>query len=111
MTRRLLTAGLLLAALAWCGRAAAKPPDLPLENKDVLAPQDPLAPAETAAPSQPDPFPQAAEPAPAAMETPPFFLMRPAARRMIASCLLFGVHPLLTLTPTRTTSMSMTTTR
>ena len=49
MTRRLLTAGLLLAALAWCGRAAAKPPDLPLENKDVLAPQDPLAPAETAA--------------------------------------------------------------
>ena len=30
----------------------------------------------------------------------PFFLMRPSARRMIASCLLFGVHPLLTLTPT-----------
>lgn len=53
MTHRLLTAGLLLAALAWCGRTAAKPPDLPLEDKDVLAPQAPLAPAEAVAPSSP----------------------------------------------------------
>ncbi len=100
MARRLLTIGLLLTAAMWCGRAAAKPPDLPLEDMDVLTPQDPLVPVEAAAPSQPNPFPQAAEPAPAAMETPPFFLLRPSARRMIASCLLFGVHPLLTLTPT-----------
>ena len=100
MTHRLLTAGLLLAALAWCGRTAAKPPDLPLEDKDVLAPQDPLAPAEAVAPSQPNPFPQAAEPAAPAAETPSFFQMRPSARRMMESCLLFGVHPLLTLTPT-----------
>ena len=100
MARRLLTAGLLLASLAWCGAAAAKPPDLPLVDKDVLAPQTPLAPAEAAAPSQPNPFPEAAESAAPAAEAPLFFQVRPSARRMMASCLLFGVHPLLTLTPT-----------
>ena len=88
--------------------AAAKPPDLPLEDKDVLTPQDPLAPAETAARRSPTRSPRppkgqslrdgrrlAERVAPS-----PFFPMRPSARRMMASCLLFGVHPLLTLTPT-----------
>ena len=100
MARRLLTVGLLLTAAAWCGRAAAKPPDLPLDNKDTLTPQDPLGPVETAQPSQPNPFPPAAESAAPVMEMPSLFPMRPSARRMMASCLLFGANPLMLLTPT-----------
>ena len=80
MSRRLLTVGPALAVLLavgnWAGRAAAKPPDLPLADKSELAP---------------------------AGDTPsmePLFIMRPSARRTMASCLIFGVHPLLTLTPT-----------
>ena len=95
MSRRLLTAGLplavLLGFLAWTARAAAKPPDLPLVNNDVLGP---------AAPTPPNPFPPAAAPAAPAMEAASPFHMRPSARRMLTSCLLYGVHPLLTLAPT-----------
>jgi hypothetical protein len=93
MSRRLLTAGLatavLLSVLGWAGRATAKPPDLPLTDKNELAPQTPPAPQPAAVPFADAP----------AMEAPSF-TMRPSARRMLARCLLYGVHPLLTLAPT-----------
>jgi hypothetical protein len=100
MFRRMLTAGLapaaLLTALAWTATAAAKPPDLPLVNKDVLAPETSFAPADAPHPAQPNPFPIIAAPT---LEMPALH-MRPSTRRMIASCLLFGAHPLLALAPT-----------
>jgi len=95
MSRRLLTAALIVAALL-ADRVTAKPPDLPLTRNDVLAPETP-APAEVGRPTQPDLFPPAAAPVP---EPSLFFRVRPSVRRIMASCLLFGVDPLLALTPT-----------
>ena len=92
MSRRLLTTGLIVAALL-AGRVTAKPPDLPLPQNDVLAPL--TRPAAAAA--TPYVFPQAAEPA---TEAPLFFRVRPSVRRTMASCLLFAAHPLLALSPT-----------
>jgi tetratricopeptide (TPR) repeat protein len=101
MSRRLLIAGLstvvLVGALAWAGRTAAKPPDLPLVDKSVLAPP---APVEASLPAPPNPFTPAAAPVESLMQAPELFPMRPSARRMMASCLLFVAHPLLTLAPT-----------
>ncbi len=103
MSRRLLTAGLSLAVLwgvhSGFDRVAAKPPDLPLVENDVLnvpliiieeeeAPAlNQIAPADAPVPA----------PAPA---IPSLFQLRPSVRRTVASCLLFGVHPLLALAPT-----------
>ncbi len=92
MFRRLLTIGLIMAGLL-AGRVTAKPPDLPLPQNDVLAPLTQPGPAE----ATPYVFPQAAEPA---TEAPLFFRVRPSVRRTMASCLLFGAHPLLALAPT-----------
>ena len=90
MSRRLLTAALIVVALL-ADRVTAKPPDLPLPQNDVLAPATP------APPSLSDLLPPAAAPTP---EPSLFFRMRPSVRRTMASCLLFGVNPLLALAPT-----------
>jgi hypothetical protein len=90
MSRRLLTAGLSLAVLlgvqSGFGRTSAKPPDLPIVDNDVLI-SSPLLADEGDATAP-------------AMETPSLFQLRPSVRRTMASCLLFGVHPLLALAPT-----------
>ena len=95
MFRRLLTAALFVAALL-ADRVTAKPPDLPLPQNDVLAPETP-APAEVGRPAAPDLMPPDAAPTP---EPSLFFRVRPSVRRTMTSCLLFGVDPLLALAPT-----------
>ncbi len=90
MSRRLLTAALIVVALL-ADRVTAKPPDLPLPQNDVLAP---ATPAPTL---QPALFPPAAAPT---LEPSLFFRVRPSVRRVMASCLLFGADPLLALAPT-----------
>jgi hypothetical protein len=107
MSRRLLTAGLSLAVLLGVqtgfGRLTAKPPDLPLVDNDVLT-WPPLAAEECDAPA-PNLFSVAAATAVAPpVEIPSLFQLRPSVRRTMASCLLFGVHPLLALAPTEGTA-------
>jgi hypothetical protein len=105
MSRRLLTAGLSLAVLLGgqpgFGRLTAKPPDLPLVDNDVLT-SSPLVAEESDAPP-PNPFPAAAPTAAPAPGIPSLFQLRPSVRRTMASCLLFGAHPLLALAPTEGT--------
>jgi hypothetical protein len=106
MSRRLLTAGLSLAVLLGAqsgfGRLAAKPPDLPLVDNDVLT-SPPLAAEECDAPA-PNLLPIAAAPTVApAIKIPSLFQLRPSVRRTMASCLLFGANPLLALAPTEGT--------
>jgi len=89
----------LLGAQSGFGRIAAKPPDLPLVDNDVL-PSPPLVAEESDA-TAPNRIPVADAPTAApAMEIPMLFQLRPSVRRTIASCVLFGVHPLLALAPT-----------
>ncbi len=103
MSRRLLTAGLSLAVLLGAqsgfGGISAKPPDLPLVDNDVL--NIPLLISEESDATAPDRIPVADAPTAApATEIQTLFQMRPSVRRTMASCLLFGVHPLLALAPT-----------
>jgi hypothetical protein len=103
MSRRLLTAGLSLAVLLGAqsgfGRITAKPPDLPLVDNDVL--NIPLLISEGSDATAPNRIPVVDAPTAApAMEIPMLFQLRPSVRRTIASCVLFGVHPLLALAPT-----------
>jgi hypothetical protein len=90
MSRRLLTAGLsvavLLGAQSGFGRITAKPPDLPIVENDVLT-SLPLAAEETDATAP-------------TTEISALFQLRPSVRRTMASCVLFGIHPLLGLAPT-----------
>lgn len=106
MSRRLLTAGFALAVLwgvpSGFGRISAKPPDLPLVDNNVL-PSPPLIVEECDA-IGPNSLPLADAPtATPAMTIPMLFQLRPSVRRTMASCLLFGVHPLLALAPTEGT--------
>ena len=105
MSRRLLTAGLSLAVLLGAqsgfGRISAKPPDLPLVDNDVLI-SSPLIAEESDAPP-PNPFPDAVPTTVPEVAIPSLFQLRPSVRRTMASCLLFGVHPLLALAPTEGT--------
>jgi len=105
MSRRLLTAGLSLAVLLGgqpgFGRLTAKPPDLPLVDNDVLT-SSPLVAEESDAPP-PNPFPDAVPTTVPEVAIPSLFQLRPSVRRTMASCLLFGVHPLLALAPTEGT--------
>jgi hypothetical protein len=95
MSRRLLTSGLMLAAL-WgaptgFNRVAAKPPDLPIVENDVLTSSSVVGDESSAT----APLPAATQ-----AEIPPVRQLRPSVQRTLASCLLFGLHPLLALAPT-----------
>jgi hypothetical protein len=109
MVRRLLRCGLLSAALLGLAPlAVAKPPDLPAELRDIVTP--------AAAPAGEQPNPNLTlEPEPetsifdawrgrlepqGAEEEVPFYRLHLANRKLMTSCLLLGVHPLLALAPT-----------
>ncbi len=97
MSRRLLRGGLLAAALfGTIPLAAAKPPDLPAEIKDVVTPF--AVPDDGLPPASPT---DAVATAPPTVEesVPAFYRLHLAERKTMTSCLLFGVHPLLALTP------------
>src|SRR5262249_28245011 len=104
MPCRLLRGGLVAAALvapvALVSFASAKPPDLPANVEDVVAPEE----APPAGPPIVDQagitVPSLWRPTPATGETEPtFYSLRLADRKLMTSCMLFGIHPLLALTP------------
>jgi hypothetical protein len=118
MTRRLSSAcvgAALLVALGLPGRSSAKPPDLPMNEVDTVKPQAAPQIEESAEPptaplgggaimTPPECTPPAVVPLfevlPSSLPTPAFYQLLPTARRTFAGSLLFGIHPLLALTPT-----------
>ncbi len=111
MSRRFLRGGLLSAALfgatALAPLAAAKPPDLPAEVKNVATPvvvSDeglmPLPPPAADVNQAGNTVPAAGLVMPQPVEEPDpiFYRLHLADRKMMTSCLLFGVHPLLAFT-------------
>jgi hypothetical protein len=83
----------LLGLMAVAGRAVAKPPDLPINPDSDAVPQLPPPPVVCID------FGQSVEPPVATVDEPARPEISLSAQRTLSRCILFGVHPLLSLLP------------